>query len=54
MGQKMEASAKNMYLSDIFGENSLAPFGSVLNIILFALAGIASVVLMTGVIPGIA
>lgn len=54
MGEKVEATSKNMYLNDIFGEKSLAPFGSVLNIILFALAGIASVVMMFGLIPGLA
>ena len=51
MGKKVEASAKNMYMDDIFGEKSLAPFGSILNIILFVLAGIASTLLMFGVIP---
>ena len=54
MGTKVEATSKNMYLNDIFGERSLAPFGSILNIILFVLAGIASVVMMTGMIPGLA
>lgn len=53
MGEKVEASAKNMYLESIFGEKSLAPFGSVLNIILFVLAGVASVLLMFGIIPGL-
>lgn len=53
MGTKVEASSKNMYLEDVFGERSLAPFGAILNIILFSLAGIASVILMTGVIPGL-
>ena len=38
MGAKVEATSKNMYLADTFGERSLAPFGSILNIILFVLA----------------
>lgn len=54
MSKKTEATSRNMYLDAIFGEKSLAPFGSILNIILFALAGIASIILMLGVIPGLA
>ena len=54
MGSKVEASSRNMYLADVFGERALAPFGSVLNIILFSLAGVASLVLMFGMIPVVA
>lgn len=54
MNTEMEATARNWYLESVFGEDRLAPVGSVLNIILFVLAGIAAVLLMVGVVPGIA
>lgn len=54
MNIETEATAKNWYLESIFGEDRLAPVGSVLNIILFVLAGVASVLLMTGVVPVVA
>lgn len=54
MSKQINATSKNMYLSDLFGEKSLSSLGSIINIILFSLSGIASVILMTGIVPGLA
>lgn len=54
MNTEVEASSRNWYLGSIFGEERIAPVGSTLNVILFVLAAVASVLLMSGVMPGVA
>lgn len=50
MGVDTKATSRNWYMLSLFDEVKLSPIGSILNIILMVLAGVAAALLMAGVL----
>lgn len=50
MGAKMIATSKNMYITKWFGEEKLSPIGSILDTVIFVLAGTVSALTMLGIL----